>query len=310
MQQAIPPVDCVQGAFFSCVEQHVLDVAEVWFARGMGIAETIFFVLLTLELVVSGYNALRKSGDPGDVLKLALAKVLVLGFIWLLLKTATTWMGVSLLEFPVQVPQGAAQELTQGPNLTPGKIIWLGMSLFGEIFKHLPAPGGHWMQAITGLPAYMTGLAVCLIGGVVVAGSYIKLAIDLLKATIECYFSVGAGIVLAGFLSFRGTAPLGEGILRYVVTSALKLFFLLLVVYFMYQVGHGLLDTLNQFGGDWMSAPTPMQTTTVSIGLLNTFFAMITLAFLTLGLSTLPDRLAQSITQGFTINIKRFLENL
>jgi len=308
MQQAVPSLECASFNFPACIQEHILQVTGTWFANGMQVAEVIFFALLGLEIVVSGYNALRKAGDPGEVLKLALVKLLAMGFLWLLLKFATQWMGSSLLNFPVDIPTQAAAGLTGEPVLTASRVFKLAFLLFADTWKHLPSPGVGW-NAVFGIPTYLVSMLLVFISAIVVMGSYIKLGVDLLKAIIECYFSVGAGIVLIGFLSFRGTAPLGEGILRYVITSALRLFFLCMIVYFCYQVGHALMHTLAQFGGIFPDESN-LHTTSVQIGMLNTCLAMLLLAFLTLGLSGLPNQMAQSITQGLTINIKGFLQNL
>lgn len=308
MQQAIPSIECASGNFPACVQEHVLQVTGQWFASGMQIAEIIFFALLGLEIVVSGYNAIRKSGDPGEVLKLALVKLLSMGFLWLLLKFAAEWMGSSLLNFPVDIPTQAAAGLTGEPVLTASRVIKLAFLLFADVWNHLPDPGTGW-GALFALPQYLTFAPLVMFSALIVMGSYLKLAVDLLKTIIECYFSVGAGIVLIGFLSFRGTAPLGEGILRYILTSALKLFFLCMVVFVCYQVGHALMDTLQQFGNIYPQG-SQLDTTAGVVGMMNACLAMLTLAFLTLGLSGLPGQIAQSITQGLTINIKGFLQNL
>lgn len=307
MQQTPPPIECASFNFPACVQDHILQVTGQWFASGLQIAEVLFFILLGLEIVISGYNALRKSGDPGEVLKLAMVKLLAMGLFWLLLKFASSWMGTSLLNFPVDIPTSAAAELTGETGLTVSRIIKLAFLLFADVWHHLPDPGTGW-GALFELPTYLVGMLLVFFSALIVMGSYIKLAVDLLKATIECYFSVGAGIVLVGFLSFRGTAPLGEGILRYIITSALKLFFLCLIVYLCYQVGHALLHTLAQFGGIFPDGSTIAGAGT--IGMMNTCLAMLLLAFLTLCLSGLPDQMAQSITQGLTINIKGFLQSL
>lgn len=310
IQQAVPPdIACIDRPITDCIQDHVVGVTNQWFANGMQLAEVLFFSLLTLEIVVSGYNALRKAGEPGEIIKLALVKVLAMGFCWLLLKFSSEWLGESLLDFPVAMAtEGAATVTGFSGELTPALILRLAFELFGVAWTHLPLHEGGWVTQTLSFLGYLPHMLVLLLCTLCATGSVIFLAVELLKTTVEVYIGVGAGIVLFGFLSFRGTAPLGEGILRYLITSTIKLFFLCILVMFCWQMTHAIMNAM-QAGAGLFTQPV---NDAISRGaaMSSASLAMLALSMLLAGLTALPGKIAQTITQGLTINVKGFLQSL
>lgn len=303
---------CVFVDFLACAEAQILTVAQDWFRRAFSFAQALFLTLAGLELVVSGYGAIRKQGPMGEVLKQVVQKVLVLGLALLLLQLADSWLGSSLLEFPVTTASGAASDVTGGVVIEESTlvivVVKMGLQLFWGLFQaSTPTLVGTIMN-----PGSLATALTLMTLALIIAGAFIRLATQLLTTIVECYIAVGAGAVMIGFLAFRGTAPLGEGYLRYIVYATVKLFFILCLVFFVIQLGEHAIKILDEARVTWdtlasggqpgvLMAENSRMTVALSLG---------AVAMLLHGLMKLPDKLAQQMTSTLSINIKGVLEKL
>lgn len=299
--------------FLACTEAQILLVAQEWFTRGFSFAQVLYISLAGLELVVSGYGALRKQGPMEEVLKQVVAKVLFLGLVLLLLQLADTWLGTSLLEFPVTTASGVASDVTGGVQIAEPTlvivVVKMGLTLFWGLFE-ASQPDTVFGMVVNPV-SLLTSIPLILIA-LVVAGTFIRLAAQLLAAIIECYVAVGAGAVMIGFLAFRGTAPLGEGYLRYIVYATVKLFFILILVFFVIQLGDHAIAILAdvQATGGGITTGTVSGIKQAANSRLTVALSLGAVAMLILGLMKLPSKLAQQMTATLSINIKGVLEKL
>jgi len=296
--------------FLNCTETQILALAEDWFARGFAFAQTLFLTLAGLELVVGGYAAFRKQGTVEEVLKQVVTKILFLGLVLLLFQLADSWLGSSLLKFPVTTAAGAAVDVTGGQDIGSDtlvlEVVKMGLNLFATMFM-ASLPGAF---TILNPGSMVTAMLMALLA-IIVAAAFMRLAAHLLTTIVECYVAVGAGAVMIGFLSFRGTAPLGEGYLRYIVHATVKLFFILILVFFVIQLGDHAIKLLTEASQNWNVIELGPGATGLEISArMTASLSLAAVAMLIHGLIKLPDKLATQMTSTLSINIKGALEKL
>ena len=305
-------IDCGDVEFLKCARDLMEKLGKEWFDKALKFGERIFIACITLEIVASGYSAIRKRGDMGDILQMAVIKVLGLTTIWLLIKFSTNWLGVGLLDFPVDIGTKAATEIDgRSGAVTPTYIAMIGWDLFATAFGSIPALS-IWK---IGMLPFVFSLLV-LIASILVSVSFLRMAVELLKTIIEIHVVVGGGALILGFLAFRGTAPLAEGMIRYIVHLTIKLFFLTLVAFAVTEMAMGVLSMI-----DAIEARPPVNPFLLGMGIsggvyanawrmLVVAFSMLIVTVLAHSLASVPDKLAQHLTQSLTVNIKAFLQQL
>ena len=303
-QQANMLADCDTLNLLQCTEDGLLLLLDGWFQTGLGAALLLFPVLAGLELVVSGYMMIKREGNVNEVLKLLVAKLMLFMLVWLLLQWSAqgALFGSSLNRLPLLWSEDAAEAVTgQAIDLTFAKILKIGLDMFGAIMK---APVvAISLNPFTIAPEMAIGFLLGVIVGLLLFGACVRLAIEVLKATLECYFVAGGGVILLGFLSFRGTAPLGEGYLRYLVEVALKLFFITLLVVMLLQILESLQFMIQAWATREATAASPGDA-------IKTILILGVISLLLHGLIGLPAQLAGKISSGITINVKAILEKL
>ena len=308
-------MDCTWETILICIENEILYIAEVWMIKGLLYAKYIFGTLLLLEFVVTGYLAIQRRGTMDELVQQAATKTLVLSFIWVLVIGINEIpfldrVGVlpnSMTTFPADVAEEMAVNVSGTPSIgavTPTRILGLGLNLAGEMYMAI-TPSLRDMIAGPTVAVFATGLITLLL----LAGVFIRLAVELLKVTIESWVAMGAGAIMLGFLAFRGTAPMGEGYIRYLAYLAIKIFFLLMVVILAIQVGESALNML--VNANEAAAATSLFRPLLREGIkLQAILALAAVAILIQGLMALPDKLAQHLTANLSIDIKGMLKRL
>lgn len=256
MQQAVPlqAFECANFNLFECLLTEVHAMTNQWFAKGLEIAEWIFIALATLEIIATGYGAIRKNGNWGDMFQTAMIKIMSLTLVWLLIKTSEDWLGNNLLDFPVRIAAMASDDVTNpdgAPDVkydankavTPSHIVVMGWKMFAAAWAQMPTG----FDLITN-PLKIVVVFMLMLTSLVTLFTLIMLAVELLKTIIECYIVVGGGALLLGFLAFRGTAPLAEGVLRYIIQITIKLFFLSLIAIAVSELALSVIDMLTDIG--------------------------------------------------------------
>ena len=143
------------------------------------------------------------------------------------------------------------------------------------------------------------------------------LAAQLLVTLIESYVVVTGGLFFVGFMAFRGTAPLGEGYLQYIVYVGVKLFFLILVASVAASIGDDMVALLKQYDNLWLAVLERLfaldprgatQAVTSRLGFLWSITA-VSILLAVLGV-TLPSRIAERMSRNMSFNLKGVLQKL
>lgn len=300
VQQAIQ--NCAPTMFFDCAQEIFRLTTQAWLTRSLDAAQTLFFSLALLEIVVTGYmvwSGHRK--QSGDLISQFAFKIGLLAFVLGLLSTYHRWLPM--------VAQGFGETAVYiGGNgvshLSPAHLLNIGLSMLLSV-----------MQSVGLTSDLVTSLAV--IPGLIMLLCFIALAAHLLVTMIESYVVVTGGLFFVGFMAFRGTAPLGEGYLKYVVYVGIKLFFIILIAGVAASIGDDMVALLQSYDNLWLTvfeqlfSQNPGGTAGAVSSRMGFLWSMTAVAILLAGLGLhMPGRIATQLSNGLTINVKRALENL
>lgn len=334
MQQAIPPAfeGCEASQALECLQVHILNIADRWIGASLSWASKIFASLVLVEIVVTGYSLWTKTGGWGEMLQHMATKLCVMAILLAALTVASThggtllrWPPATAAEFaPSAVKIEGVDWSSPGADLgnvgaagtTVTALIGQGLRLFNKIVYQVAArplgmvgsltgmvlPGSNLVAAALTSPA----AALMLIAAVVVLGTFLRLAVELFGALVEAYIAMAAGAVFLGFMAFRGTAPLTEGWVRYMVSVCVKIFFLFSIAAFAMTIGNELVAIYGVADG-WLAQMVDPQDPDEVVVSLAPAIALLAVCMLIWGLCRLPDRIAQVITQNLSVNIKGWM---
>ncbi len=194
-----------------------------WLATLQPLAQRLFVLLATIELIVSGIWWAFATRNDEVVLKHILRKVLTLMFLYTVLLLAPSWIPTIIGSFI------HAGQLASGfESLDPSTVVQVGIDVsvgmfdsIDSVFALLEAP---WWLFVA--PIFVV-FAFSVIAGV------------LLMTLIESYVVIGGGILLLGFAGSRWTVSFAEGYLVYAVRVGVRLF----VLYLLIGIGMSLPET-------------------------------------------------------------------
>ena len=300
--------NCPPILIFDCLQQDILSTAEFWLDRSLDIVADVFAVLLVLEIIVTGYSLWMKQGSASDILqhlafKLVVMAAILAGFTWV----ASENLGIAPLIIPQEWATDIAPDRTSvttptGPAGIVTSIIAIGLKLYAEMVAFVDAETPlSWWEAIANFGIYYAIPALLMLTALLVVGTFIRLATLVLQVLIEGYIVMGAGAVFLGFMAFRGTAPLSEGWLRYMVHVCIKFFFVLVLCAMASRLGQDMVIA-------WQSSTAWfLDINDVHAGPLVPVLGMAAMCMIMWRLFKLPESIAQKITQNLTINIKGWL---
>lgn len=299
-QQAIQ--NCAPTMFFDCAQEVFRLTTEAWLTRALDAAQTIFLSLALLEIVVTGYMVWagrRKQG--GDLISQFALKIGLLAFVLGLLSTYHRWLPMIAQGFGETAVYIGGSDVS---HLSPTHLLNVGLSMLLSV-----------MQSVGLTSDLVTSLAV--IPALIMLLCFVALAAHLLVTMIESYVVVTGGLFFIGFMAFRGTAPLGEGYLKYVVYVGVKLFFIILISGVAASIGDDMVALLQSYDNLWLTAfeqlfsQNPGGAAGAVSSRLGFLWSMTAVAILLAGLGLhMPGRIATQLSSGLTINFKRALENL
>lgn len=288
--------------FFDCAQEVFRLTTEAWLTRALDAAQTIFLSLALLEIVVTGYMVWagrRKQG--GDLISQFALKIGLLAFVLGLLSTYHRWLPMIAQGFGETAVYIGGSDVS---HLSPTHLLNVGLSMLLSV-----------MQSVGLTSDLVTSLAV--IPALIMLLCFVALAAHLLVTMIESYVVVTGGLFFIGFMAFRGTAPLGEGFLKYVVYVGVKLFFIILVAGVATSIGDDMVALLQSYDNLWLTAfeqlfsQNPGGAAGAVSSRLGFLWSMTAVAILLAGLGLhMPGRIATQLSSGLTINFKRALENL
>jgi len=314
-QLAIPQNCGENHEHVTCILNNVAQIVETWYARGLDIAGYIFFSFVALELVVTGYSVIRKKGDLGDVMQITIIKMLGLGLIWLLIQFSQVWLGSNLMDAPVELSGAAAMSVIgEDANVTPptpASLISMALTVVTKTFESIPekyVPANPMDVFSLGLlPSFLL-----MIVSVITAAIFLRFAVELFKTIIECYLVTGGGIVLVGFFAFRGSAPIAEGILLYIVQVTIKMFFLILAAFLCLQLTTEVLNLFQDYGSffGWENLTSVLADKLLWLDVFAMCIMLMIVALTAHVVMEVPSKIAQMVSSRLTINIKGFLESM
>jgi len=300
MQQALQ--NCEPTMFFDCAQEVFRLTTEAWLTRALDAAQTLFLSLAVLEIVVTGYMiwaGRRKQGD--DLISQFAFKIGLLAFVLGLLSTYHHWLPLIAQGFGETAVYIGGSSVT---HLSPTHLLNIGLSMLLSV-----------MQSVGLMSGFITTLA--LIPALIMLLCFVALAAHLLVTMIESYVVVTGGLFFIGFMAFRGTAPLGEGYLKYVVYIGIKLFFIILIAGVAASIGDEMVELLQSYNHLWLASFEELfsndsdgasGSVSSRMGFL---WSMTSVSILLAGLGLhMPSRIASQLSQGITVNFKRTLQNL
>jgi len=300
MQQALQ--NCAPTMFFDCAQEVFRLTTEAWLTRALDAAQTLFLSLAVLEIVVTGYMiwaGRRKQGD--DLISQFAFKIGLLAFVLGLLSTYHHWLPLIAQGFGETAVYIGGSSVT---HLSPTHLLNIGLSMLLSV-----------MQSVGLMSGFITTLA--LIPALIMLLCFVALAAHLLVTMIESYVVVTGGLFFIGFMAFRGTAPLGEGYLKYVVYIGIKLFFIILIAGVAASIGDEMVELLQSYNHLWLASFEELfsnrsdgasGSVSSRMGFL---WSMTSVSILLAGLGLhMPSRMASQLSQGITVNFKRTLQNL
>ena len=246
-----------------------------WLGTLQPLAQRLFLLLATIELVWSGTWWAFATRHDEIVLVRILKKVVTLMFLYTVLLLAPTWIPTIIGSF-VRAGQLASGFEHLDPSTVVQQGIDVSLAMLASIDSVLALLKAPWWLFIA--PIFVV-LSFTVIAGV------------LLITLIESYLVIGGGILLLGFAGSRWTASFAEGYLTYAVRVGVKLF----VLYLLIGIGMALPETwLDE---EFSLLPNPRQFFEVMGGAL--IFAMIVWRVPNFAASMLGERAGFSIERAF-----------
>lgn len=297
MQQALQ--NCAPSQFFDCAQEIFRLTTEAWLTRALDTAQTLFLSLALLEIVVTGYMVwIGRSRQGNDLISRFAFKIGLLAFVLGLLSTYHRWLPMITQGFGETAVFIGGSSVT---HLSPTHLLNIGLSMLLSVMRSV----GLTSDLVTSL---------ALVPAVIMLLCFVALAAHLLVTMIESYIVVTGGLFFVGFMAFRGTAPLGEGFLKYVVYVGVKLFFILLIAGVAASIGDQMVALLQSYDNLWLESLQQLLTGNASGTVSSRFgflWSMTAVAILLAGLGLhMPGRIASQLSSGLSINFKRALENL
>ncbi len=288
--------------FFDCAQEVFRLTTEAWLTRALDTAQTLFLSLALLEIVVTGYMVWAGRGKQGgDLISQFALKIGLLAFVLGLLSTYHRWLPMIAQGFGETAIYIGGSDVS---HLSPTHLLNVGMSMLLSV-----------MQSVGLTSDLVTSLAV--IPALIMLLCFVALAAHLLVTMIESYVVVTGGLFFVGFMAFRGTAPLGEGYLKYVVYVGVKLFFIILIAGVAASIGDDMVTLMQSYDNLWLTAfeqlfsQNPGGVVGAVSSRLGFLWSMTAVAILLAGLGLhMPGRIATQLSNGLTINFKRALGNL
>jgi len=291
--------NCAPTQLFDCAQEVFRLTTEGWIDRSLEAAQALFVSLALLEIVVTGYIYWTRRQTDNDLVGQFALKLGILAFVLGLLSTYHHWLPLVPKAFGESAIHIGGDAVTQ---LSPTHLVNVGLSIFLSTLKALGLTGD-----IVVFMAFVPALIILL--------CFVILAAQLLVTLVESYIVVTGGLFFVGFMAFRGSAPLGEGYLQYIVHVGIKLFFLILVASVAASIGDDMVYLLQQYDNFWLELFERLfrldprgaaDAVTSRLGFLWSITA-VAILLAVLGL-TLPERIAGRMSRSLTFDLKGLLK--
>ena len=206
-------------------------------------AERVFFALATIEIILTAYHVMFEDEPVTIVLGNFAKKLLSLGFIFAMIANAPTWFTGIIDSF-----EQIGAHVAGVPSLSPSAVFDNGLVLFQTILRGFGSLSWFHMSI-----AALVGV----LAGLVMFGSFLLIAVEMVLTLAETYIGMAGGILLLGFSSSRWTWGFGEGYLNWIAGIGMKLMFL----YLMVGVGMTIAAGWNTALAGWATADVTLPLT-------------------------------------------------
>jgi type IV secretion system protein TrbL len=190
---------------------------RAWLGPISLIARRLFVWLAIIEVTISAVLWTIKRDALDEVAGRFLLKFILLSFVLMLITSAGYWMPAIVNSFSRAGQAAGIAPVPAGPS----EIVDIGTTI---AFFNIDTRG-------LGLsPADFLTAAFALCSRLVVIGSFLFVAAQVVLAWVESYVALAGGVLFLGFGAFRGTAQYAENYLNYLVFLGVRLFLLYLLL--------------------------------------------------------------------------------
>jgi len=216
------------------IVQRYQQAAQSWESTLKTYAQTLFWLLATIEITLAGIRLVLKGSDFSEWASELVNQILYIGFFAALLQNSTgtnSWASVIVQSF-----RNAANSAVQGSGgasmMAPSDIFGIGLSMANKVLDQTSiwSPGSS-----VGLIIFALVLLVC----------FALIAAFLVLALVESYIVISAGVIFMGFGGSRFTKDYALKILIYAMSVGAKLFVMQLIVGLGQQIFNQLMQNFQ-----------------------------------------------------------------
>ena len=225
------------------IVQRYQQAAQSWESTLKTYAQTLFWLLATIEITLAGIRLVLKGSDFSEWASELVNQILYIGFFAALLQNSTgtnSWASVIVQSF-----RNAANSAVQGSGgasmMAPSDIFGIGLSMANKVLDQTSiwSPGSS-----VGLIIFALVLLVC----------FALIAAFLVLALVESYIVISAGVIFMGFGGSRFTKDYALKILIYAMSVGAKLFVMQLIVGLGQQIFNQLMQNFQTNTSDLLVA--------------------------------------------------------
>lgn len=222
----------MQGQILNDIGNAYANATVPWLQTLLPLAQRLFLLLATVELIWSGIWWALAARQDESVLVSLLRKVVTIMFLYTVVLFAPSWIPMIVSSFI-----RAGQEASGFETLNPSTVLQQGIDLAVGMFDQALGIISFWR-----MPLWV------FIAPIIVVVAFALIAGILLVTLVESFVVIADGVLLLGFAGSRWTIGFSEGYLVHAVRVGVKLF----VIYLLIGIGMALpetwlatLDTIN-----------------------------------------------------------------
>ena len=200
--------------------------ASKWESTLAAYALTLFWILVAIDLTLTGIRLAAKGADFGEWAAELVNQILFIGFFLALLQNAPAWAAAIVNSFRTAANQAVAASGGTG-TFAPSDVFSVGLALASKITD----------EASIFQPA---ASIVMVLFALVLIVCFAIIAALLIVALVESYIVVSAGVLFMGFGGSKWTKDFALKILVYAVSVGAKLFVMQLLIGLGQQVFNAL----------------------------------------------------------------------
>ncbi len=200
--------------------------AAKWEATLANYALTLFWILVAIDLTLTGIRLAVKGAEFGEWASELVSQILFIGFFFALLKNAPVWASAIVNSFRTAASQAVVA--SGGTSLiAPSDVFSVGLALASKLYE-----SASWYQPHQSFVMFLFGLVLIVCFAIIAA--------LLIVALVESYIVISAGVLFMGFGGSKLTKDFAVKILVYAVSVGAKLFIMQLLIGLGQQVFNSL----------------------------------------------------------------------